>query len=457
MKGRRRSFTASSAEPSYFGAVSRAEAPAWARAARAAPGQWYAFADLAGRARRDGLTRALVCGMGGSSLAARVLAESFGATQLQVLASTAPRTVMAAARDADAEPTLFVIASKTGTTVETDAFYRFFAARARPEQFLAITDVGSPLDALARARGFRATIHAPADVGGRYSALTAFGMVPAALAGIDGAELLRRAQTVDAGPARALGARLAAAAQSGRDKVAIEPPGAIAPLAPWVEQILAESSGKDGRGVVPLVDDLRTGTRPDTETVADFASDPLDLGAEFLRWAHATEELCVRLGVNPYDQPDVDDAKQFTRAILDRSDGAAAQPPATLSPAALAAAARPGDYVAFLLYLPPVALPDLHAVRAAWSSALGLATTVGYGPTYLHATGQLHKGGPNNGVFLVVTVDDDEDAEIPGLPLTFGRLQRAQALGDVAALLRRGRRVAYVHLRRPAELAQLVP
>jgi len=417
------------------------------------------LADLAERARRDGLTRALVCGMGGSSLTARVLAAAFDAPQLQVLDTTAPRSVLAAARAADAAPTLFVIASKTGTTVETDAFFRLFAARARPEQFVAITDPGSRLDKLARERGFRAALHVPADVGGRYSALTAFGMFPAALAGVDGAELLLRSQTVDVAAARALGARLAAAAQAGRDKVALEPPATIAPLAPWVEQMLSESSGKDGRGVVPLVADLRPGTRADTVTVADFATDPLDLGVEFERWAYVTEELCHHLNVNAYSQPAVDEAKALTRDLLARADGALVPPSTTLSPAELAAAARPGDYLSLLLYIPLTAEGTTRerAVRAAWSDALGIATTVGYGPTYLHSTGQMHKDGPDKGLCLVVTADDDEDAAIPGLPFTFGRLQRAQALGDVAALQRRGRRVSYVHLSQAADLLQLVP
>lgn len=439
--------------------MSQPAAPAWARAARDAPGQWHGFADLAERARRDGLTRALVCGMGGSSLTARVLAAAFDTPQLQVLDTTAPRTVMAAARAADAAPTLFVIASKTGTTVETDAFFRFFAARARAEQFVAITDPGSKLDALARERGFRASIQAPPDVGGRFSALTAFGMFPAALAGIDGGELLRRAQHVDVAAARAIGAGLAAAAAAGRDKVGLVARAPVAALASWVEQVLAESSGKDGRGVVPIVDDPRPNARVDTVAVAEFAPDPLDLGAEFARWGYATEELCRRLSVNPFDQPDVEEAKAFTRALLARPAGALAPPPATLSPAALAAAARPGDYLALLLYMPvpPENSGVERAVRAAWSDAKGIATTVGYGPTYLHSTGQLHKGGPDKGLFLVVTVDDDEDAAIPGLPFTFGGLQRAQALGDVAALQARGRRVAYVHLTRAADLSQLVP
>jgi glucose-6-phosphate isomerase len=435
--------------------VSRAAAPAWARAAREAPGQWHAFADLAARARRDGLTRTLVCGLGGSSLTARVLAAAFRAPDLRVLDTTAPRAVLAAAREADATPTLFVIASKSGTTAETDAHYRFLAARARPEQFMAITDPGSALEGLARTRGFRAIVHAPPDVGGRYSALTAFGLVPAALAGIDGAELLRRVERVDPGAARALGAQIAGDAIAGRDKLALEPPAPVAALATWVEQLVAESSGKDGRGVIPLVGDPHAAARADTRLITDFSADPLDLGAEFMRWAHLTAALCERLGVNPYDQPDVDEAKALTRAVLARAHAPLA-PPITLSPAALAAAARPGDYLALLLYMagPPDGLAEL---RSAWSRATGIATTVGYGPTYLHSTGQLHKGGPNTGLFLVVTVDDDEDAEIPGLPFTFGRLQRAQALGDVAALQHRGRRVAYVHLSRAADLAQLAP
>ena len=394
--------------------------------------------------------------MGGSTLTARVLAAAFQTPTVEILDTTAPHTVLEAARRADSVPTLFIISSKTGTTVETDAFFRFFAARARPEQFLVITDAGSALDILARERGLRGAVHAPAAVNGRFSALTAFGLVPAALAGIDGAELLRRAMAVDEAAGRALGTQIAAAAAAGRDKLALALPAATAPLGAWIEQLVAESSGKDGRGVLPLVDDPSTGGRADTEQIAEFAGDPLDLGAEFMRWAFATDELCRRLEVNPYDQPDVDEPKALTRALLAAPAAAA---PRTLSPAALAAGARPGDYVALLLYLPQTdeTVAAVRTLRAAWGAATGLATTVGFGPTYLHSTGQLHKGGPNTGLFLVVTADDDADAAIPGLPFTFGRLQRAQALGDVAALQARGRRVAYVHLSRARDLAQLVP
>jgi len=407
---------------------------------------------------RDGLTRVVVCGMGGASLATRVLADSFRATGLTVLDTTAPETIAAEAARAAATPTLFVIASKTGTTVETDALYRFFAARAKPEQFVAITDAGSPLDELARAQGFRAVINAPADVGGRYSALTAFGMLPAALAGIDGATLIERAQTVDVDAARHLGSRLATAARAGRDKLALEPPPRVATLASWIEQLVGESSGKSGRGVVPIVQDPVRTLRPEVETVGEFSADPLDLGKEFLRWEWATWEMCTTLGVNPFDQPDVDEAKRLTRALLDRGSSTAS-PPGTLTPRALAAAARPRDYFALLLYATPSERTSEAAqdLRTAWAKKTRVISTMGYGPRYLHSTGQLHKGGPNTGLFLVVTVDNAADLEIPGKSFTFGRLQRAQALGDVAALLRRGRRVSYMHLHNIHDLDRLKP
>ncbi len=182
--------------------------------------------------------------------------------------------------------------------------------------------------------------------------------------------------------------------------------------------------------------------------MAQFSADPLDLGAEFFRWEHATHALCEQLGVNPFDQPDVEAAKAFARAELDGVSAGATAGPVTLTPAALARAARPGDYVAMLAYLPP--RPDverrLEVVRAAWASSTGCVATLGFGPRYLHSTGQLHKGGPATGLFLVVTADPAEDADIPELGITFGRLERAQAAGDVRALLARGRRVAHVHL-----------
>jgi len=282
------------------------------------------------------------------------------------------------------------------------------------------------------------------------------GMLPAALLGVNGRDLLERALAVDTDAARARGAQLAEGALAGRDKLVLRPPTAVARLADWIEQLVAESTGKDGRGVVPVVDDPLTAPRPDSQIVSDFPADPLLLGAEFLAWGYTTWELCTRLGVNAFDQPDVEEAKALARTELARRGGEEVPLP-TLTPEALRRTAQPGDYLAILAYLPPT--PDivarLQAVRAAWARDLGCATTLGFGPRYLHSTGQLHKGGPNTGLFLVVTADDAEDADIPEMGTTFGRLKRAQARGDIRALLARGRRVAHVHLRRPDEVSGL--
>ena len=435
----------------------------WIRTPEHSLGEWESFIALADGVRTDGLDRTLVCGMGGSSLAPQVLAASTGRPRasLHVLDSTDPAAVLAAERAHDPARTLFLIASKSGTTVETVAFYRYFATRARPAQFVAITDPGSPLEALARERGFRAVIEHPADVGGRYAALTAVGMLPAALLGLDGRTMLQRARAVDPDRAKAFGRTLAAGVEAGRDKLALKPPAAVAALAHWIEQLVAESSGKDGRGVVPVVDDPVGAVLPDIQVVTDVSADPLDLGAEFLRWEYATWELCERLGVNAFDQPDVDEAKRFARQELERPGTVGVQhaaPLPTLSIDDLRRRARPGDYLAILAYLPPVpeVTARLQALRAAWGRALGCATTLGFGPRYLHSTGQLHKGGPNTGLFLVLTTDDAEDVEIPEQGSTFGDLKRAQARGDIRALLARGRRVAHVHLARLEELGELV-
>ena len=434
----------------------------WMRAPEESLAQWDEHVALAAAAEAAGLQRTLVCGMGGSSLVADVLAETFGARRLHVLDSTNPAAVRAAGQDPDLARTLFVISSKSGNTGETLAFCHYFAARARPEQFIAITETGSPLDVLARQQGFRAVLPHPPDVGGRYSALTAIGMLPAALGGIDGRTLLERTRGVDIAAAKALGVKIADNAKAGRDKLCLTPPGPVAALAYWIEQLIAESSGKDGRGVVPIVQDPAGGTLADMQSIGPdaFSADPRDVGAEFLRWEYATVALCERLGVNAFDQPDVEEAKRLARAEL--GDGGGAQPAAplpTLSPAELRRSVRPGDYLAILAYVPPT--PELFArlqeLRAAWGRALGCATTLGIGPRYLHSTGQLHKGGPANGLFLVITTDIAEDLAIPEMGWTFGELHHAQARGDVRALLARGRRVAHVHLSSPAQLAPLYP
>jgi transaldolase / glucose-6-phosphate isomerase len=428
----------------------------WRTAPRVSLAEWDGLRRFADAARRDGLSRTVVCGMGGSSLAPQVLALSFANPALSVLDSTDPGAVLAVARAPDAERTLFVVCSKSGTTVETLAFYHFLARQAGPARFVAITDPGSPLETLARERGFRAVFPHPLDVGGRYAALTVVGMLPAALLGLDGRALLERALAVDVAAARARGALLAAAVRAGRDKLVLRPPASIARLADWIEQLVAESTGKEGRGVIPVVDDPIAAPRPDSEIVSEFSSDPLSLGAEFLAWEYATWELCNGLGVNAFDQPDVEEAKALARAELAQPDGGGAAL-ATLSPEELRRGARAGDYLALLAYLPPTGAvaTRLAAVRADWARELGCATTLGFGPRYLHSTGQLYKGGPNTGLFLVLTTDDAEDAEIPEMGTTFGRLKRAQARGDIRALLARGRRVAHVHLRRPEDVSGL--
>lgn len=427
----------------------------WTRAVPASLELWPVWSRFAAAAQRDGLDRVLVCGMGGSGLAPAVLTKSFMKTSLDVLDSTDPAAVAEAERRHPVDRTLYLIVSKSGSTVETLAAFHYFARRARPDQFVAVTDPGSPLEQLARARGFRDVFPHPPDVGGRYAALTVVGMLPAALAGIDGATLLERAGGTDVAAARALGSAIASAAATGIDKVALRPPQPVASLAAWIEQLIAESSGKNGRGVVPVVGDPgKAGL--DLQTVSEFSRDPLDLGKEFLRWEYATWELCDRLGVNAFDQPDVEEAKALARRELAAGESAA-EPPRTLTASELKAAARAGDYLAILAYLPP--RPDLDAalqrVRRAWGQGLGVVTTAAFGPRYLHSTGQLHKGGPNTGLFLVVTADPAADIDLPEMHTTFGRLERAQAIGDVRALLGRGRRVCHIHLSRPDDVDQL--
>jgi len=336
----------------------RMDRMAWRTAPRASLAQWDDLVRFAAAARHDGLTRTVVCGMGGSSLGPAVLASSFANPSLSVLDSTDPSAVIAVARAAEFDRTLLIVCSKSGSTVETLAFYHYLAARADPARFVAITDPGSPLEALARQRGFRTVFPHPPDVGGRFAALTVVGMLPAALLGVNGRDLLERALAVDTDAARARGARLAEGALAGRDKLVLRPPAAVARLADWIEQLVAESTGKDGRGVVPVVDDPITAPRPDSQIVSDFPADPLLLGAEFLAWGYTTWELCTRLGVNAFDQPDVEEAKALARTELARRGGEEAPLP-TLTPEALRRAARPGDYLAILAYLPPT--PDIAA------------------------------------------------------------------------------------------------
>jgi len=429
----------------------------WRDAPRKSLEEWPRWAEFAARAHADGLTHTVVCGMGGSSLAPWVLASSFGAANLTVLDSTDPAAVRAVERRADPAHTLYIIASKSGTTVESLAACHHFFRLAPPGQFVAITDPGTPLEHRARMEGWRAVFAHPADVGGRYAALTVVGMLPLALIGGPGPELLTAALAVREGEARELGAAIATAAREGRDKLAFRGAPHPTAVAAWIEQLVAESSGKDGRGVIPVPGPAWGGA--DVYTVDAGAVNPVALGAHFLMWEYATVGLCGELGVNPFDQPDVEAAKVLARAELARPAGAATELPPTLSPRALAATARPGDYVAVLAYLPQTPANDarLAATSSLWTGATGRVVTTAYGPRYLHSTGQLHKGGPNKGLFLVVTADPDGDIDIPEMHTTFGRLERAQAIGDIKALLAKARRVAHVHLRDPEDWSGLAP
>jgi len=363
--------------------------------------------------------------MGGSSLAPEVLASSFANASLAVLDSTDPGAVLAVARAADFDRTLFVVCSKSGSTVETLAFYHYLAARADAARFVAITDPGSPLEALARDRGFRAVFPHPPDVGGRYAgphggrnaARRAAGRERFAICS-SGRSPSTRTPRGRAAPGSLEGAR-------GTGQAGAPPPAPVARLADWIEQLVAESTGKDGRGVVPVVDDPITAPRPTARSSATWRRIARPrrrvprLGVHHL-------ELCTRLVVNAFDQPNVEEAKALARAELARGEGGPvgahrAAPLATLTPEALRQAARPGDYLAISRTCRPTLGSRPGSSRAReLGPRPGLHHHARFGPRYLHSTGQLHKGGPNTGLFLVVTADDAEDADIPEMGTTFG-------------------------------------
>jgi glucose-6-phosphate isomerase len=490
----------------------------WLRVATTMQGEIDRLAAFANEVRRAGFRQAVLLGMGGSSLAPEVLRRTFGVApgylDLAVLDTTDPATILRTERGLDLPRTLFIVASKSGTTIETTAQFAYFYERLRTlrgrvagEQFVAITDPGTPLAELARDRGFRAAFLNPPDIGGRYSALSLFGLVPAALLGLDLRGLLERATQMMAAcgpevpaaenPGLALGVTLAVQALAGRDKVTLVLPPPLASFGAWVEQLVAESTGKEGRGILPVDGEplgmpvvygrdrvfvaLRMAGAADAAQAQRLAAleaaghpvvrldlaDVLALGGEFFRWAFATAVAGALLGVNPFDEPNVQESKDATKRVLAAAaEGQLPEPePALVAEglalygdvaggaldqalAAFLAQARDGDYLALHAYLPydPAIAEALQTLRVALRDRLRLATTVGFGPRFLHSTGQLHKGGPNNGLFLQLTADDVEDAAVPGEAYTFGVLKRAQALGDFVALRARGRRIVRIHL-----------
>ena len=442
--------------------------------------------------RTRGYQRAVLLGMGGSSLAPEVLQATFGAApgraELTVLDTTDPASILAVERSLDLSRTLFIVSSKSGTTLETISLYRYFAAKVRPlnggplDNFIAITDPGTPLEELASQQRFWRCFLNPPDVGGRYSALSYVGLVPASIIGVDIRLLLESARNLDPKAGVGLGTALAELAEAGRDKITFLP-GGLPGFGAWAEQLLAESTGKDGKGLIPVDgeplgrpevygDDrvfvrIRAADRPDgfDEQVQalEAAGHPVitidvpyayDLGAEFLRWEIATATDGALMGVNPFDEPNVQEAKDATAAILaqgsvDPDIGGETLTPHN-GPLVLAAAqgAPPCSYFAIQAFIQRTAQNDelLARVRASVRFPTRLATTAGYGPRYLHSTGQLHKGGPERAVFLQLTADDPEELPIPDAAYGFSGLKKAQALGDFRALQSKGRRVMRLHL-----------
>jgi hypothetical protein len=406
-----------------------------------------AFADTV---EADGLTGVVLLGMGGSSLAPEVYRRTARSTTFHVLDTTHPAAIRSLAESIDLERTLFVVSSKSGTTLETRCLLDYFWTEAgeRGDRFVAITDPGTELERLARERGFREVFAGEPEIGGRYSALSVFGLVPAALMRIDLDALLaaavataERCRGNEENPGLALGLELGTRWREGCDKVVVDPnPGGFGL---WVEQLLAESTGKGGRGLVPAPGE--PGEGPDRQPARPQVREPADLGAEFFRFEFATAVAASLMEVNPFDQPDVQAAKDRTEAILASGEQPSVDPVGSLD--GLISQARPRDYFCVQAFVAPSADADarIAVVRERVRAATGIVTTAGYGPRYLHSTGQLHKGGPATGLFLQL-VDDPEHLDIPGRSHGFRRLIRAQAAGDFEALRERGLRVARLRL-----------
>ena len=455
------------------------------------------IASVAKGLRISGFNRAVLVGMGGSSLCPEVVARTFGTQHgldFRIADSTAPQFVRHVTEWALAGKTVYVIASKSGSTIEVQSlFQHFYESTPSGDSFVAITDPGTALEALATEREFRHVFTNPADIGGRFSALSCFGLVPAAFIGVDIAGLLDTAATmaercrlpVHENPGALLGAYMAAALADGRDKMYLQLQPPLDAFAPWIEQLIAESTGKSGTGVLPVPVEGPESARggPDRWAFANGPgtgggqgvptfrvagpSSPLGLGAEFFRWEFATGVAAHLLDINAFDEPNVTEAKEITGRIL-RSEGEEREsdPNAELWPNdgtlesidALFETVGATDYVALLAFLPPAPTitSQLSRVALAIARRTGAATTVGIGPRYLHSTGQLHKGGPDTGVFLVFTCAETVQVPIPGEPHSFSDLFDAQAMGDVGALRAHNRRVLHCRLRTLDDFISLV-
>ena len=492
--------------------------------------------------RQVGFSHAVLLGMGGSSLCPDVLRATFGSAsgfpELHVLDSTVPANVAHVEKSIDLEKTLFIVSSKSGGTTETLSFYKYFygclqkvKGERAGENFIAITDPGSGLEKLAKEKNFRHIFPGSPDIGGRYSALSNFGMVPAALIGIDLVDFFGRADRMGAAcgadvpvaenPGISLGVTMAEAAKAGRDKITFVLSPEIATFADWAEQLIAESTGKEGKGLVPVAGEAlgnpssynndRLFVRMQLVSDSDAATEQklaalekaghpvvrisvagkLDLAKEFFRWEIATATAGALMAIDAFDQPNVQESKDNTKRLLEKyrtegklpveqavlaSDGLEfscdAETRAALEKhakalnslqaflAAFAGIAHQGDYTALMAYIERTQEIEnkLEAIRLELRNSLRTATTVGFGPRFLHSTGQLHKGGPNTGMFLQITASDQQDLPVPGEPYSFSVLKQAQALGDLESLQSKKRRVLRVDLGRDvnAGLARLL-
>jgi transaldolase/glucose-6-phosphate isomerase len=491
----------------------------WLHLAEKIEGNLRSLSDFLTEVQTAGFAHVVHMGMGGSAMTPLVFQRTFAPSKkglpLTVLDTTDPATILAIETSVPIAQTFFIEASKSGTTAESRAFGEYFYAKVKAlkgdragENFAVITDPDTSLIRLGQERVYRRLFANFPDVGGRFSALSYFGLVSATLMGIDVAELLLRALRMvhacaSCLPAReasglVLGALMGELAKQGRNKVTFLTPEPLAALGLWLEQLLAESTGKEGIGLLPVAGEpvgdpslygedrlfiyIRLNDEIDAALERGVASlrdsghpvvtiemdDRLDLGQEFFRWEIATATAGAILGINPFDEPNVQESKNNTNRLLEgaRKQGRLPEENPTLIQDSLAiyaqegrptmaqtvarflAQGRRGDYVAMMAYLTenPATDQALQSIRVLVRDKLHLATTVGYGPRFLHSTGQLHKGGPNTGLFLQLTADDPEDAQIPGQSYTFGVLKRAQALGDLEALRKHGRRVVRIHL-----------
>ena len=388
----------------------------------------------------------VLLGMGGSSLAPEVLKRTFGAKQLHVLDTTHPAMIRHAAKTLDLGKTMFIVSSKSGGTLETLSHFEYFWRKAGGDskQFIAITDPGSALEQLANARSMRVFAGEP-TIGGRYSALSPFGIVPAALMGIDIDRLLdsgdrmAAACRADANPGFQLGLQLGERWRDGRDKVCIEETEGNFGL--WAEQLIAESTGKQGKGLVPAPGESPDG--PDRQAAEVQLSDPYEIGAEFFRWEFAVAVAGAILEINPFDQPDVQAAKDKTKEVLASGEDPRLTPEGSLDE--LLARAEPPNYIALQAFIDPIRERELQPLIER-GHGTGCVVTHGLGPRYLHSTGQLHKGGPPTGLFVQVVDDTGEEIPIPGQDFGFGRLIRAQAEGDYRSLQERGRPIVRLRL-----------